>query len=155
MLRKMSMGGGLTYIQADATNLENIKDSSVESLSALCSVEHFGLGRYGDDIDPMAWEKTLKAFQRVLKPNGRLYFSVPVGQKNKICFNAHRVYTPQIIIDTLDKCEILELSYIKDFDTKMCMWRENGRLQIDENMLKAIPDIQNNGVVGLFEFRKI
>ena len=37
---------------------------------------------------------------------------------NDFTFNAHRVYTPQIIIDTLDKCEILEFSYIKDFDTK-------------------------------------
>ena len=123
-------------------------------MSALCSVEHFGLGRYSDPIDPMAWEKALKAFQRVLKPGGKLYFSVPVGQKNKVCFNAHRVYIPQIIIDTLDQCEILEMSFIQNFDTKMCMWRENGHLKIDEKMLQAIPDYSNSGLTGLFEFRK-
>lgn len=106
------------YIQADATNLENIEDNSLESLSALCSVEHFGLGRYGDTVEPNAWEKALKAFQRVLKPNGKLYISVPVGKKNKICFNAHRVYTPEIIIETLDQMRILEFGYIKDFDIK-------------------------------------
>lgn len=147
-------GGGLTYIQADATNLENIKDNSLESLSALCSVEHFGLGRFGDSIDPMAWEKALKAFQRVLRPNGKLYFSVPVGQNNKVCFNAHRVYTPQIIIDTLNECEILEMSYIDGFDTKMCIWHENGTLKIDEKALQDIPDRQKGGAVGLFEFKK-
>lgn len=117
-------------------------------------MEHFGLGRFGDSIDPMAWEKALKAFQRALKPNGKLYFSVPVGQNNKVCFNAHRVYTPQIIIDTLEECEILEMSYIDGFDTKMCMWRENGTLKIDEKTLQAIPDKQKGGAVGLFEFKK-
>ena len=61
---------GLDFIQADATNLDNIEDNSIESLSSLHAIEHFGLGRYGDPIDPYAWKKALKAIQRKLKPNG-------------------------------------------------------------------------------------
>lgn len=145
----------MRYIQADATNLENIESESIESLSALCSVEHFGLGRYGDPIDPMAWEHALKAFQRVLKKDGKLYFSVPVGVINKVCFNAHRVYRPETIIQTLDKMQILEMGYITGFDVVLCMKYKNNHLEIYNENLNNIPDIKNNGVTGLFEFIKL
>ncbi|WP_337190729.1 DUF268 domain-containing protein [Helicobacter saguini] len=141
-------------MQADATNLENIADCSIESLSALCSVEHFGLGRYGDKIEPDAWEKALKAFQRVLKPGGRLYFSVPVGQANKVCFNAHRVFKPEKIINALDKMDVVEMSYIYKLDTIMCYERVNGELIVHKENLDSIPDLVNNGHTGLFEFVK-
>ncbi len=144
----------MKYIQADATNLENIADSSIESISALCSVEHFGLGRFGDRIEPDAWEKALKAFQRVLKKGGRLYFSVPVGQISKICFNAHRVFRPELIIDTLDDMDIVEFSYIVGFGTTICMERKNGTLQVYKDKLDSIPEYKNWGNTGLFEFVK-
>lgn len=56
---------GLNFIQADATNLENIPDNSLESLSSLCAPEHFGLGRYGDPVDAQACFKAMKSMQRV------------------------------------------------------------------------------------------
>lgn len=115
-------------------------------------MEHFGLGRYGDPVDPMAWEKALKAFQRVLKKGGDLYFSVPVGPQNKICFNAHRVYKPQIIIDTLDSCDILECGFIEGFDVVNLLKKQGEKLVYDESV--AIPDYINIGPTGLFHFRK-
>ena len=150
----LNAGGGVRYIQADATNLEHIEDNSIESISALCSVEHFGLGRYGDPINPDAWYLALKSFQRVVKSGGRIYISVPVGVIDKVCFNAHRVYRPQTIIESFDKCDIVEFSYIKGFDTIICMQRDNSELKIHGDNLKSIPDIKNNGVTGLFEFIK-
>jgi len=73
---------GLNFIQADATNLENIEDNSISSLSALCSLEHFGLGRYGDPIDPDADRKAFKAIQRVLRGGGGGGFPFPpLGEK--------------------------------------------------------------------------
>ena len=151
----LNQKGEISYIQANATLLENIADNTLDSLSALCSVEHFGLGRYGDPIEPDAWEKALRAFQRVLKPGGKLYFSVPVGQTDKVCFNAHRVYRPQTIIDTLDQMQILEMGYIPGaFDVIECMkWRDGG-LQINKENLSSIPDFDNSGFTGLFEFIK-
>jgi len=60
----------LKFIQADATNLENIPDNSIESLSSLCAPEHFGLGRYGDPVDPDACFKAMKSMQRVIQRGG-------------------------------------------------------------------------------------
>ena len=57
---------GLEFIQADATNLDRIASESIDSLSSLHALEHFGLGRYGDPIDPEASFKAMKAMQRVL-----------------------------------------------------------------------------------------
>ncbi len=148
-------GGGIIYIQANATRLENIADNSIHSLSALCSIEHFGLGRYGDPIEPDAWEGALKAFQRVLKPNGRLYLSVPVADEDRLCFNAHRIYKPQTIIDSLDSMQIIEMSYIKNFDVIECMKWENNNLHINKEALESMPKAHKRSCCfGLFEFAK-
>lgn len=61
---------GISFTCGDATNLTNIEAESIESLSSLHVVEHFGLGRYGDDVDPNAWIKGLQAMQRVVSPGG-------------------------------------------------------------------------------------
>lgn len=61
---------GLNFIQSDATNLKNISDNSIESLSALCSLEHFGLGRYGDSIDPEACYKCFDAIGHKVRGGG-------------------------------------------------------------------------------------
>ncbi|WP_251824969.1 DUF268 domain-containing protein [Campylobacter jejuni] len=139
---------GIYYTQTNATNLEEVKDNSVDSLSALCSVEHFGLGRYGDPIEPDAWEKALRSFQRVLKTGGKLYFSVPIGNENRVCFNAHRVFKPETIIEIFESdgrncMKLLELSYINNFDVKN--YYENPHDKVF---------FESNGAVGLFEFVK-
>ncbi len=101
----------LSFIQADAANLNNIPDYSVKSLSALHSIEHFGLGRYGDEIDPEAHLKAVYAMTRVLSPGGYLYFAVPVGKEEKLCFNAHRIFYPLTIIEYFGELK-LEKMYL-------------------------------------------
>jgi len=43
---------GLSFIRENATLLPRFENDSIESLSCLHAAEHFGLGRYGDSIDP-------------------------------------------------------------------------------------------------------
>ena len=100
---------GVDFIQADATSLEGINDESIESLSALCSLEHFGLGRYGDPIDPEGYIKAMKSIVRVIKRGGHAYISVPIG-KEHVEFNAHRIFYAQTVIDIFEPMKLVEFS---------------------------------------------
>ena len=82
----------LTTQHADLTNL-HFADNSLPSLSCLHTIEHIGLGRYGDPIDPDGDKQAYKELTRVLAPNGSLIFVTPVGKAAVIQFNAHRIYT--------------------------------------------------------------
>ena len=62
---------GIKFLCADATDLKGIPDNSIESISSLHAIEHFGLGRYGDPIDPSAWKKSLHSMARVLVRGGQ------------------------------------------------------------------------------------
>lgn len=64
---------------------------STDSLSCLHTLEHFGLGRYGDPLDPLGHEQGLAQLKRMVGPGGRLYLSVPLGPP-RVEFNAHRVF---------------------------------------------------------------
>lgn len=86
---------------------------SMRSLSCLHVVEHVGLGRYGDPLDPEGSYKALSELQRVLAPKGRLYLSLPVGRE-RVCFNAHRVFDPQTIIRAMNNLRLLEFSLVDD-----------------------------------------
>jgi SAM-dependent methyltransferase len=97
----------IEFMQMDATNLDGIADNSIISISTLSAIEHFGLGRYGDPIDPDADIKAMKSLQRVLTPGGRLYFSVPIG-KERLEYNAHRIYNPLTITQIFNELLLKE-----------------------------------------------
>ena len=99
----------LHTIVDDATSLHQIPDESIESISALCSLEHFGLGRYGDKIDPEACFKCFDNIQRKMKQGGRLYLALPVG-KERVEFNAHRVFYAKTIINCFSSLTLEEYS---------------------------------------------
>lgn len=58
---------------------------------SISSFEHDGLGRYGDPINPYGDIETMQKTKRVIKKGGLLFLAIPIG-KDKLCFNAHRVY---------------------------------------------------------------
>ena len=93
------------------------EDNSIETLSSLCVVEHIGLGRYGDPLDPFGSEKAIEELKRVLKVEGVILFSVPVDDENKIYFNAHRAFTRDYILELFNGFELLEEKY--HYGTKM------------------------------------
>jgi hypothetical protein len=61
-------------------------------------IEHIGLGRYGEPLDPAGSRKAAAQLVRVLAPGGRLYLSLPVGRE-RTCFNAHRVFDPRTVVE--------------------------------------------------------
>lgn len=100
---------GMSAIVADATELKQIEDNSVKSISALHSLEHFGLGRYGDPIDPEACFKAFAAIQRKLQKGGNLYLAVPLG-RNQLRFNGARYFHPATIVECFDNLTLKEFS---------------------------------------------
>ena len=105
---------GLSFTQADASQLSAFADDSLPSVSSLHAAEHFGLGRYGDPIEPLAHVVFMKSLQRVLSRGGRLYFSVPLGEHERVEFNAHRVFRPETIIAAFDRLSLIAFALIKD-----------------------------------------
>jgi len=103
---------GLECIAGDITAL-SIPDASIDSLSCLHVVEHVGLGRYGDPIDPDGSLTALRELARVLAPGGMLYLSVPVGRE-RVCYNAHRVYAPESISEALRPLLLFSFSLVTD-----------------------------------------
>lgn len=97
---------------ADLTKLF-FTDNSLNSLSCLHTVEHIGLGRYGDPIDSTGDLKAINELKRVLAPGGSLLFVVPVGFP-KIEYNAHRVYSYEMIRDYFQELTLQEFSLIDD-----------------------------------------
>lgn len=103
---------GLTLMAGDILALPFL-DSTIESVSCLHVVEHIGLGRYGDPIDPMGSRKALTELERIVASNGRLYLSLPIGRE-RICFNAHRVHSPASILKMLPSMTLVNFSWIDD-----------------------------------------
>lgn len=103
----------LHFIQGDATNLDQFADNSLESISSFHAIEHFGLGRYGDDINPDAYLQVIKNMQRVIQPCGHVYIGVPVGPKDKLVFNAHRIFAIKTIINLFDKLILKDIAIVK------------------------------------------
>ncbi|MGI0496387.1 DUF268 domain-containing protein [Arthrospira platensis CENA650] len=58
---------------------------------SISSFEHDGLGRYGDPINPNGDLEAMKLAKQLIKKDGLLFFSVPIGQ-DCIVWNAHRIY---------------------------------------------------------------
>ena len=131
----------LHTIVDDATSLKQIADNSVESMSALCSLEHFGLGRYGDPIDPEACFKCFSEIQKKIKRGGHLYISVPIG-KERVEFNAHRVFYANTIKECFNELVLEEFSCTAD-----------GKIEYNVKLDKY-DEAQNHGDYryGLFHF---
>jgi hypothetical protein len=82
----------------------------------------------------------MDSLQRVLSPGGRLYFSVPVGRE-RVEFNAHRVFSPSTIISQFSQLRLESFSYVGD----------DGALHEQIDPL-ALPE--SDMACGLFEFTK-
>lgn len=105
---------GVTFRQADLMQLDEKFVGYADSLSCLHTIEHFGLGRYGDPIDFDGFDKGLKNLKRILKPGGRFHFSTPMGEQ-RIEFNAHRIFSARFLIDYFSPDYHIEnFSYISD-----------------------------------------
>jgi SAM-dependent methyltransferase len=85
-----------------------------DSLSCLHTIEHFGLGRYGDPIKYTGYLEGLDNMHRILVPGGCFYFSTPIGPQ-RVEFNAHRIFSVRYLLELLTpRYELLSFAYVTD-----------------------------------------
>jgi len=102
------------FIKADLMNENFSFTDYADSVSSLHALEHFGLGRYGDNVDINGYLKGLDNIYKLLKKGGRFYFSVPIGSQ-RIEFDAHRVFSVKYLLDLFEeKYNLISFSYIND-----------------------------------------
>jgi hypothetical protein len=130
---------GLASKKGDLLQLA-LRSDSVPSLSCLHVLEHVGLARYGDPLDPDGHIKAAGELSRVLAHGGDLYLSVPVGRE-RACFNAHRVFSPTTVRNLFSALELSDFSLVDDSG------------QFKEGVDVATADSQDYAC-GLFHFVK-
>lgn len=138
-----SLVEGMKFRQLDLMIYDDVPSGICDSISCLHALEHFGLGRYGDPIDPEGHVKGLKSLTKLLQPGGKLLLSVPIG-KECIKFNSHRIFSPETIIKYTElDFQLTSFSYIDD------------NKKFNENVsLQSLPSSLVFGC-GMFEFTKL
>lgn len=128
-----SIHKNIKFIQADLMNPQDIEKT--DSLSCLHAIEHFGLGRYKDPIDIDGHIKGIKNLISLLNKDGTFYLSFPIGFKDMIFFNAHRVFHPKSILKIPDVSKNLNLIRFDFVDHK-------GDLNLDSDLEKISREIK-------------
>ncbi|KAH7718840.1 Protein K06H6.1 [Aphelenchoides avenae] len=75
----------------ELVNNRNRLYEAFDFIVTFSSLEHSGLGRYGDPLDPFGDIKEMRKLRCLLKPGGLFFLGVPTGP-DTIVFNAHRIY---------------------------------------------------------------
>lgn len=79
------------YIQFYWNHNYFFRYANVDFVISFSSIEHSGLGRYGDPIDPNGDLHELRKIHCLLKPGGLLFLALPCSI-DTVYFNAHRTY---------------------------------------------------------------
>lgn len=96
------LAGSETRIIGDVKDVE-LPESCFDVVVSLCALEHFGLGKYGEEFDIDADIKAIRNIKKCLKPGGRFIFTTTVGDKAAIWFNAHRIYSLKMLRKVMSK----------------------------------------------------
>jgi len=137
----------ITFVQQDfMADLDESLISSTDSLSCLHAMEHFGLGRYGDPLNYDGHLIGIENLYKVLKKGGKLYFSVPIGNPQRIEFHAHRIFSPKYLVDIFNgKFNIDCFSYVDG----------PGDLHENVDINEIITHYNDEYGCGIFEMTKI
>ena len=136
----------IVFKQADLMKPVNDYAEYCDSLSCLHALEHFGLGRYGDNIDVNGYKLGLQNIANIIKRNGVFYLATPVGL-SKVAFNAHRIFNPKVLKEILVNLgfELSELAWFGD-EKKII---ESSNIELDLDYLAS-----REYSLGIFTFVK-
>jgi hypothetical protein len=134
------------FVQWDITNPLSDYHEIADCVTCLHTIEHIGLGRYGDPLDPDGWKKGLESLGKLLKRGGEMWLSVPIG-KQRVEFNAHRVFDPRTIAQYVKTqgLSLVEFHYL-----------DNNRIIKSTNLEQDMEKLsRENYSLGIFLFKEI
>jgi hypothetical protein len=105
----------IIFHQADLMQLDSTLLECCDSLSSLHVIEHFGLGRYGDPVDPLGHQKGFLNLTQMVKPGGTFYLSFPIG-RSRVEFNSCRIFDPEEVFSWpgADKLRLERFDFVDD-----------------------------------------
>ena len=136
----------IQFLQADLMDSDLVVTKQTDSLSCLHAIEHFGLGRYGDQIDPLGYLKGFKNMLSMVKVGGIFYISFPIGKRNEVHFNAHRFFHPHDILSwdvAPMEFKVIRFDYVDDI----------GNLHKNIDLRSDLIDIQDG--CGIYSLERL
>jgi hypothetical protein len=137
-----SSSKNISFTQQDVMKGLSIRTSS---LSCLHTIEHFGLGRYGDPINPEGHIQGFINLVAAVERGGKFYISFPIGSKERVEFNAHRVFHPETIFSwpSSQSLRLLDFAWVDD----------SGSLHPNSSVSEAVSANLHYGC-GIYTFEK-
>jgi hypothetical protein len=124
----LQLNNEITTIEYNPPNIEssyNLKsiyynefinsNNMYDAIVSYSSIEHSGLGRYGDILDPNGDIKVMDSIYNHLSKEGYLILGVPVGE-DALAWNAHRIYGKKRFPLLINK--FTDIEYISNFTKK-------------------------------------
>ena len=92
----------LLVAETDAASVGHLRfegapDGAFDAVVTLSSIEHFGLGRYGDAMDLDADRAAAAEMRRVLRPGGRIALLEVATPPNRVMRWGHGVYFGKVV----------------------------------------------------------
>jgi len=122
-------------------------DKTCDSLSCLHALEHFGLGRYGDKIEPYGYEDGFRNMAAMLQNGGVFYLATPIGEE-RIEFNGQHVFSPDTILKLAESCDLALIDFVTAAD--VC---GSGSQPVSMVTFSKLKELRYS--LGIFTFRKI
>jgi len=137
-----STSKNISFTQQDVMQGLTVK---TPSLSCLHTIEHFGLGRYGDPIDPSGHLRGFQNLVDAVEPGGTFYISFPIGNEERVEFNAHRVFNPSSILSWpgAESLKLVDFAFVDD----------KGDLHSSSSIDRALDENLRYGC-GIYTFKK-
>jgi len=95
-------------------------------------LEHIGLGRYGDALNPWGDVMTLAMAWCAAAPNAKLILQVPRAKTDKLLFNLHRYYGPKRLPFVTTNWAPITMG--SDSESHMPLYGERARAQVYQRM---------------------
>ncbi|MEH1867768.1 MAG: class I SAM-dependent methyltransferase [Nostoc sp.] len=138
----------LKFVKTDICN-PVLAPASFDCVIALSTVEHIGLGWYGDETGESYDIKAVQQISLLLKPEGSFILTVPYGKK--ALTPVHRIYNQESLQKLIQDFKIVQISY--------GVRKDDFTLTITENELEASekehnPDNYLPGAVAMLVCKK-